>query len=237
MPDPDFRFKQFAVSHDRCAMKVGTDGVLLGAWASVEQCATLLDVGTGSGLIALMLAQRNRNAKVTAIDIDQNACLQARDNVDASPYTKRINVINTSFQQFALHPPRLYDLVVSNPPFFTRSLLPPDAGRADARHSVSLSLEALIRDAHRCLSPVGRLALILPADRLAEMKALSAHAGFMLRRLTGVVPSPGKPVRRLLAELSLSPGELEVTELLLEVSRHHYSPAYIELVRDFYLNL
>ncbi len=218
-------------------MKVGTDGVLLGAWASVDHGIHILDVGTGSGLIALMLAQRNMNAEVTAIDIDQNAFLQARDNVNASPYMKRINVINTSFQQFALHPPRLFDLIVSNPPFFSRSLLPPDAGRAHARHSVSLSLDDLLHGADRCLSPEGRLALILPADRLPELLQMSESRSFCLRRLTRVVPAPGKPVRRVLVELSRSEGMLEETQLLIEESRHHYTPEFAALVRDFYLNL
>lgn len=237
MSNPFFKFKQFTVYHDRCAMKVGTDGVLLGAWASVDGCTHLLDVGTGSGLIALMLAQRCRNAFVTAIDPDEDAIKQAEENVKASPFADRITVVGTRFQDYTIKTSRRFDLIVCNPPFFARSLLPPDAGRANARHSVSLSLEELMQGAHRCLSPEGHLALILPAERLVEMTALSAQLGFQLRRLTHVVPSSGKPVRRILAEFSRSPGEPVETELLLEVSRHHYSPAYIELVRDFYLNL
>ena len=237
MSNTSFKFKQFSVFHDRCAMKVGTDGVLLGAWASVDGCTHLLDVGTGSGLIALMLAQRNRDAFITAIEIDEDALQQAEENVKGSPFAERITVVGTRFQDFTVKSSKRFDLIVCNPPFFTRSLLPPDAGRANARHSVSLSLEELFQAAHRCLSPEGHLALILPTDRLTEMAALSEHFGFLLRRLTHVIPSPGKPVRRLLAEFSLTPGELVETELLMEVSRHHYSPAYIELVRDFYLNL
>ena len=237
MSNPFFRFKQFTIYHDRCAMKVGTDGVLLGAWVAADNCIHILDVGTGSGLIALMLAQRNMNAEVTAIDIDQNAFLQARDNVNASPYMKRINVINTSFQQFALHPPRLFDLIVSNPPFFSRSLLPPDAGRAHARHSVSLSLDDLLQGAECCLSQDGRLALILPAERLPELQQMSESHSFCLRRLTHVVPSPGKAAGRVLAELSRSEGMLEESQLLIEESRHHYTPQFTALVRDFYLNI
>ena len=237
MSNPSFEFKQFSVFHDRCAMKVGTDGVLLGAWASVDGCARLLDVGAGSGLIALMLAQRNRDAFITAIEIDEDALQQAEENVKGSPFAERITVVGTRFQDFTVKSSKRFDLIVCNPPFFTRSLLPTDAGRAKARHSVSLSLEELMQGAHQCLSPEGHLALILPPDRLAEMTMLSEHFGFQLRRLTHVVPSPGKPVRRILAEFSLSPGEPEETELLLEVARHHYSSAYIELVHDFYLNL
>ncbi len=237
MSNCSFRFKQFTICHDRCAMKVGTDGVLLGAWASMEGCNNLLDVGTGSGLIALMLAQRNRSAVVTAIDIDKEACQQAIENVEASPFSDRVTVEVSSFQKFKVDVAGRYDLIVSNPPFFTKSLLPPDAGRADARHSVSLSLRDLLQGAHQSLLPHGRVALILPADRLTELAALSNHFGFALRRLTHVVPAPGKPVRRILAELSPEMGGLEESELLIEEQRHHYSPAFTNLVRDFYLYL
>ncbi len=217
-------------------MKVGTDGVLLGAWATVKGCCNLLDVGTGSGLIALMLAQRNSNAVVTAIDIDEAACCQAIDNVKASPFAERVSVVQAAFQQFAGEAPNRYDLIVSNPPFFTRSLLPPDAVRADARHSVSLSLDALLQGAERCLSPKGHLAMILPSDRLTELVALSKAAGFALRRLTRVVTAPGKPVRRILVEFTKQPGGLEESELLIEEKRHHYSPQFTRLVADFYLD-
>lgn len=237
MSNSSFRFKQFTIFHDRCAMKVGTDGVLLGAWTSVDNCVHILDVGTGSGLIALMMAQRCPGAVVTAIDVDRECCRQAVENVEASPFHDRIAVKVSSFQQFAVSRADLYDLIVSNPPFFSRSLLPPDAGRAHARHSVSLSLDDLLHGADRCLSPDGRLALILPADRLPELLQMSESHSFCLRRLTRVVPAPGKPVRRVLVELSRSKGMLEESQLLIEESRHHYTPEFAALVRDFYLNL
>lgn len=238
MSNPYFRFKQFTVYHDRCAMKVGTDGVLLGAWASVEKATTALDVGTGSGLIALMLAQRNSRASVTAIDIDVKALAQAEENIKASPFSERIAVTHSAFQPFAIGCSASYDLIVSNPPFFTRSLLPPDAGRVHARHSVSLSLDELLQGSLRCLSPDGCLALILPAGRLGELVQRSATAGFTLRRLTYVFPVPGAPARRVLAELSLMQGPpVEETGLVIEEPGHRYSDAFTDLVRDFYLYL
>jgi tRNA1Val (adenine37-N6)-methyltransferase len=237
MSNPSFKFKQFTVFHDKCAMKVGTDGVLLGAWASVEGCSQLLDVGTGSGLIALMLAQRKRDAFITAIEIDEDACRQATDNVNASPFSARITVERSSFQQFTTTFRQQYDMVVSNPPFFKKSLLPPDPGKANARHSVSLSLDELLQGVKQSLKPYGRIALILPADRLTELVRLTHDTSLALRRLTHVVPAPGKAVRRILVELSPQTGELMETELLIEVSRHHYSPEFTRLVRDFYLHL
>lgn len=237
MADSAFRFKQFTVKHDRCAMKVGTDGVLLGAWASVKGCDNLLDVGTGSGLVAMMLAQRNSSAAITAIDIDEDAFIQAGENFALSPFSNRLNVVHAPFQEFVCKVPEQYDLIVSNPPFFANSILPPDAGRADARHSVSLTLEELIRGAYCGLMREGRLAMIIPFDRLTEVEQLSESAGFVMRRLTRVVPVSGKPAKRVLVELSKGQGILEESELLIEQSRHHYSPEFVRLVRDFYLAL
>ena len=127
-----FSFKQFTVRHDRCAMKVGTDGVLLGAWTNFDTCQSVLDVGTGSGLIALMAAQRNNSAEITAIEIDSEAAQQAKENAENSPFKERVSVFNVSLQEFAAKRHEMFDAIVSNPPFFTKSLLPPDTKRTDA---------------------------------------------------------------------------------------------------------
>ncbi|MDD3077376.1 MAG: methyltransferase, partial [Proteiniphilum sp.] len=156
--------------HDRCAMKVGTDGVLLGAWANAGRGKMILDVGTGTGLIALMMAQRYPGAAIRAIDIDRDAVAQARENVDDSPFADRMTVEQDDFRHYASACAEKFDLIVSNPPWFNRALLPPDAQRKTARHSISLTLTELLLSAANCLSPEGVLALILPYDQQKELE-------------------------------------------------------------------
>jgi tRNA1Val (adenine37-N6)-methyltransferase len=232
-----FRFKQFMVRQERCAMKVGTDGVLLGAWAGVEGCRRVLDVGTGTGLIALMLAQRNPDAAIEAIDMDESAYSQAKENVEASPFAGRIRVVHASFAAYAAEAGAAYDLVVSNPPYFVRSLKNPDAQRRTARHTDSLPLDELLSKGKDLLTSDGRLALILPAGREGELRHEAVAKGLNVTRLTSVVPVPGAGAKRILAELSASRFHSCPREhLLIEESRHRYSPAYVELTKDFYLN-
>lgn len=238
MSNPYFRFKQFAVYHDKCAMKVGTDGVLLGAWTSVESAADVLDVGTGTGLIALMIAQRNPLAEVIGVDVDASAVEQAKENIGNSPFADRISVELTDFRQFALQGTKRFDLIVSNPPFFSNSLLPPDTERANARHSVTLPLEDLLVSARNCLKSNGRLSLILPYDRHDELKRLSEKQAFFMKRKTIVFPLPDNEPKRIMAELSLRPvGGTAISSLIIEESRHRYTKDFSDLVSDFYLHL
>ena len=144
MPNPYFRFKKFTVYHDRCAMKVGTDGVLLGAWVNVSG-DNILDIGTGTGLISLMMAQRNEKAVIDAIDIDSDAVSQAKDNIGNSPFSNRINSWNASLQEFSSKVEKRYDVIVSNPPFFVQSLKSPNKERSVARHTDSLPVADLIK--------------------------------------------------------------------------------------------
>lgn len=211
-----FRFKQFTVDDALCAMKVGTDGVLLGAWAPLpegqlrkvekgeERFRKVLDVGTGSGLIALMIAQRMEDALVLGIDVDEGAVRQAEANFAASPWAKRLQVKQLSLQELAADESRwgTFDLIVSNPPYFVDSLKNPDAGRRLARHTDTLSLEALIAGAARLLTQDGTLALILPAEaeqrliRVAKENALSPYY------TTRVHTREGKPAKRVLMALA-----------------------------------
>lgn len=238
MSNPFFRFKQFTVHHDRCAMKVGTDGVLLGAWAEVGHCTEVLDVGTGTGLISLMMAQRNPTATFTAIDIDEQAVAQAYDNIINSPFADRMTVEQGDFRKYAPRKPVKFDLVVSNPPYFSNALLSPDPLRSGARHAVSLTISELMCASHRCLKQDGMLALILPFDQQEELMQTAATHGFFLKRLTIVHPLPEVPPKRLLTEWTLKQIEGPAqNSLIIERSRHQYSPEYIELVRDFYLYL
>lgn len=234
-----FRFKRFSVYHDRCAMKVGTDGVLLGAWTSVAQNKNMLDVGTGSGLIALMLAQRNELADITAIDVDNDAVVQAKENVTASPFNHRIEVVNISFRDFVEQTSVKFDGIVCNPPFFVNSLLPPDKRRSEARHAYSLPIEDLLFLSRQVISTHGKLSFIYPFERKSFLNGLIQETGWYIHRQTDVYPTPHSSPKRLLMELSLVPSEVGTIHkhLVIEMERHHYSDEFIQLAKDFYLYL
>ncbi|MDD5183719.1 MAG: methyltransferase [Paludibacter sp.] len=232
-----FRFKQFTVFHHLCAMKVGIDGVLLGIWASVENPQSVLDIGTGTGLIALMIAQRS-NAKIDAIDIDENAVLQAKENVSNSPWPDRIHVSETSLQNLAKNPVRLYDLIVSNPPFFINSTKTPTGNRTLARHTDSLSHEELIENATLLLKPTGRICIILPVNVGLHCIAFAVKKGLYCSKQCTVYPKPQASGKRLLLEFRKQQTEKEVSELVIETNeRYQYSPAFTELAKEFYLKL
>lgn len=238
MRNPFFRFKQFTVYHDKCAMKVGTDGVLLGAWVHGEDATRILDVGTGTGLIAMMIAQRFPSAKVKGLDIDEAAIEQANGNFGLSPFAERMEATLFDFNSFAHVSTVRYDLIVSNPPYFSDSLLPQERARTLARHAVSLTLDDLFSAARACLSDRGRLALIVPYEKSAELDSLCEKHCFYLHRKVWVYPLPGAAPRRLLLEVGLVPRELpQVSSMVIETSRHVYSPEFVDLVKDFYLYL
>lgn len=215
-------------------MKVGTDGVLLGAWVALRRDdRRLLDVGTGTGVIALMLAQRSPAACVTALDIDAACIAQARANADRSRWGERVETLCLPVQEYREDTP--FDLVVSNPPYYDRSLLPPDAGRTTARHTVALSYGELIAAACRLLAPEGRLAVILPAAE-SEWFRLQAHGRLSLRRLTEVWSTPRSGVKRCLMEFARGGGPAaESDRLVIGEAPDRFTEEYRRLTRDFYL--
>ena len=162
MPNPYFQFKQFTVRHDKCAMKVGTDGVLLGAWAPVQDVKRILDVGAGSGLISLQLAQRNPEAVITSVEIDPAAAAQAQENIQSSPWSNRMEVVCCDFRKY--HPEDKFDLIVSNPPYFVDALRCPDNQRCMARHTSELNYELLFGHSAHLLSEQGVISIIIPAE-------------------------------------------------------------------------
>lgn len=238
MANPYFQFKKFTIYHDKCAMKVGTDAVLLGAWADTTHCRNILDIGTGTGIIALMLAQRSL-AEIEAIDIDEEACVQAKENAAASSFAERIKVIHTSCAHFAAsNKQKRYDLIVSNPPYFINSLKCPDNQRTVARHTDTLLLSDLIREAQTLLSPTGRIALILPYERLDEVRELTSINHLNICRQTDVISTPGAVPKRLLVELSATEENTKKRDTLtIEEARHQYTPEYIALTKAFYLKM
>ena len=213
MPNPYFSFKQFTVYHDRCAMKVGTDGVLLGAWADVVSARNILDIGTGTGLISLMMAQRC-NARIRAVDIDADAVEQARGNVAASPWQDRIEVELQDICHFTSE--TLFDVIVSNPPYFTDSLKCPERQRNIARHTDLLDFDKLAESAARLLHSEGVLHL--------------SHQ-------TLIHTKPGTEPRRVLLAFKFSVDKCVTDDLTIELSRHVYSEEYIALTKEFYLKM
>ncbi len=220
-----FQFKQFTIEQEMCAMKVGTDGVLLGAWARGGQ--HVLDVGTGTGVIALMMAQRYSKAHVVAIDIDERAVLQARLNVSQSPFSGRVDVVQQALQEHQGE----YDAIVSNPPFFIDSLAAPDQQRNMARHTETLSYGELMQAAHRLLTDDGELSVVVPFDYRRRMEDEAVFVGFFPSRVCSVKTTERKPVRRYLLAFRKHPCQCEEEMLTIGDDR------YQQLTQDFYLNV
>jgi tRNA1Val (adenine37-N6)-methyltransferase len=230
-----FQFKQFRIEQENSALKVGTDGVLLGAWCDPAGAGSILDVGTGTGLIALMLAQRS-DAQITAIEIDQEACKDALQNFRNSPWSGRLSLYAGDFNVFRETHPFQLDLIVSNPPFFKKSLKPADRASSVARHDVSLSFLEIIRGSKRLLKDSGRLAVILPYEALDDFRETARMEGFYLSRKTNVIPKTGKPPKRVLLEFSAAPAYPEISDLIILCDQDNYSESFIELTKEFYLN-
>lgn len=237
MPNPYFRFKQFTVYHDRCAMKVGTDGVLLGAWSDVSEANTALDIGTGTGLIAMMIAQRNQYIVTDAIDIDRDAIEQAEENIRQSPFHSRIRCYQSSLQSFNGQCQKKYDAIVSNPPFFAQSLKSPDGGRTLARHTDSLQMEELMGISSDFLSDKGKLSIIYPFEYKELLVQQATKSGLYVSRITNVYPTPSSPAKRILMELSKNNLPQIESNLIIEKERHIYSDEFMALVKDFYLKM
>jgi tRNA1Val (adenine37-N6)-methyltransferase len=244
MGAPFFRFKQFTVWHDQCAMKVGTDGVLLGAWCPLpsraNECVRVLDIGTGSGLIALMIAQRlyvnHQDFSVIGIDIDAEAAQQSRINFERSPWSKHLQSEGCGLQNF--NKDNTFDLIVSNPPYFQNSLKNPNNARAAARHTDNLSYKELIFHASQMLTEHGILALVLPAEAEKEIIALGAEHHLQHTHISYVHPKPGKEVKRILIAFTKSKDTLFEpfsTHFYIESNDSPRSEEYKAMTKEFYL--
>ena len=230
-----FRFKQFAVHHECAAMKLGTDGVLLGAWADVTGARRVLDVGTGCGVIALMVAQRNNQAVVDAIDIDVDGVEESAQNFAASPWSERLNAFVADINDF--NPAEVYDHIVSNPPYFENGVLPPEASRRDARHTTTLTYDNLLCQSRRLLANGGMLSIITPADAHGSVIKAAAFHGMHIVRLTNVVPVAGHPAKRILWQLVAGSCDKDIVTdtLVIESAPGCFTDEYRRLTADFYL--
>lgn len=233
-----FRFQRFVVDDDQCGMKIGTDAVLLGAWCEVSASHRLLDIGTGSGIVALMLAQRTESwaAQVDAIDVEINAVNQAKSNVEQSPWPDRIKVDQFSLSEFRTDATENhFDHCVCNPPYFENSMPSGEPRKRVARHVDDLTRESLFWNTRQLLRPEGRLSLVLPFEQRESTTELALAHDFYLSRETLVRPMPGKPFKRVLLEFSLNECEPIFEELIVEIQRHDFSPEYASLTRGFHL--
>jgi tRNA1Val (adenine37-N6)-methyltransferase len=233
MANDYFNFKKFTVCQDRCSFKVGTDGVLLGAYAHTGGAGRILDVGTGSGLIAIMLAQRT-TAEIVALEPDHESFLQACDNVNRCSWNTRIKVLNTDFQGFS--DDRNFDLIITNPPFFADSLKNPDPRKSASRHNASLPPEDILAGSDKLLNAHGSLQIILPFAEGIIFIAKARDYGFHCNTILNIKSLPGTEVKRVILGFSRKAGVIAEKELIIEKgARHEYSEDYINLTKEFYL--
>ncbi|MCQ2193645.1 MAG: tRNA1(Val) (adenine(37)-N6)-methyltransferase [Paludibacteraceae bacterium] len=235
MSNTYFQFKQFRVEQEKCAMKVGTDGVLLGAWADVASASRILDIGTGTGLISLMLAQRQPGAQITAIEIDEAATQQAQENFDLSPWTDRLTCLHISLQNFLKEEGARFDAIVSNPPYFNNSLKNPDKQRSTARHTDTLSYAELMQ-ASSLLTERGHLSVILPTQAEEEILDAARQAHLHCSRKTDVRPKIEAAPKRILLEFRKDFTTTNKSELTIEIERHVYTPEFKQMTEAFYLD-
>ena len=230
-----FQFKQFKIIQEKSAMRVGTDAVLLGAWATVSGAARILDIGTGTGVIAIMLAQRS-DAEITGIEIEKNATEEALANVRHSPWPGRLKILHTSFQEIIKSSNEQFDLIVSNPPFFINAKRPYNHNLAIARHSEKLTLHELAKGVDKLMNPDGRLAMILPVFAAKICIPLAEKYELHLSRLTEVQPNEAKPPHRYLMEFCKKSSKLHKESIAIRnASNDDFTEAYKRLTRDYYL--
>lgn len=235
MPNDYFQFKQFTVHQDRCAMKVGTDSVLIGALAQIEGASRLLDVGCGTGVVSLILAQRSAEAAVTGIELDKEAALQAAENVSASSWSHRINIVAANFNHYSF--PHRFDAIVSNPPFFQQDLKCPDVRRNMARHTDTLTFDALLRGVAACLAAGGLFSVIIPTSVQRQFVDTALIYGLFVQCATTVYTKLSKQPKR--AVLILTDHKVDTTQrsLVIHEERGNYSDDFKELMDAYYLHL
>ncbi|MBP8033372.1 MAG: methyltransferase [Bacteroidia bacterium] len=237
MPGTSFAFKQFIIKQDKCAMKVGTDAVLLGAWVIPNGSKQILDIGTGTGVVALMLAQKTE-AHIDAIDIDENAFIQAKQNVSESKFANQVSVIHSSLQDYSKITSNKYNLIVTNPPYFEQSLKSSDEQRSFARHADVLPFEELIEGVTKLLDQKGKFCLILPTLEAEKFRAMAQKKGLFLSKLLRVKSKVNKDTdKRHLMQFEFTPTEFSEQTIAIELDeRHHYTDEYKEMTKDYYLN-
>lgn len=233
-----FLFKQFQVHQDRCAMKIGTDGVLLGAWTSLEhQPRSILDIGAGTGVIALMLAQRSSADTIDGIEIDEDAYVQCVENFEASDWADRLFCYHAALDEFVDEIDDKYDLIVSNPPFYSEIVPSGNESRDIARQSQSLPFEELLNTVVKLLSENGTFSTIIPFREEERFLELASVIDLYPKRLMRIKGNPTSDIKRSLLELQLGKTSIDIENLTIESARHQYTKEYIALTKDYYLKM
>ena len=229
-----FNFKKFSIHQNNAAMKIGTDGILIGAWVNISKKFKGLDIGSGTGIITIMLCQRNLNLELDSIELSQSAVMDAKINIENSNWSNRIKLFHQDLKDF--HPDSNYDLIVSNPPYFKKSLQPSNSERSKARHQNDLKLEDILKFSNQNLTKDGSLNIILPFEQKKEAIEFAKKHGLNAIRECAVYPKPNKAPHRILIEFSRSENKQLIKESLVieEAGRHNYSEDYKKLTREFY---
>ncbi|MEO8415902.1 MAG: methyltransferase [Ginsengibacter sp.] len=240
MPNQYFQFKKFMVQQDKCSMKVCTDSCLFGAWVAHKTVRKLitpkrvLDIGTGTGLLSLMLAQKI-TAQIDAVDIDSKACMQARENFHASPWSEHLQVFNSGIQEWAA--PGKYDLIISNPPFYENDLLPKDTGKNISKHSAVLSLNELLIIAGTLLSDNGNFAVLLPWHRAKGFESAALAGSFFITEKTEVRPTPRHDYFRTMLILQKHATIINQSRMSIKDNSNEYTQEFVDLLKDYYWHL
>ncbi|WP_418511035.1 tRNA1(Val) (adenine(37)-N6)-methyltransferase [Corallibacter sp.] len=233
-----FHFKQFTVHQDRCAMKIGTDGVLLGAWSSLEhQPFSILDIGAGTGILSLMLAQRSQAEIIDAIEIDDEAYEQCVDNFEQSPWGDRLFCYHASLDEFTEEIEDTYDLIISNPPFYSENYKTDNQQRDLARFQDAMPFDHLLNSASKLLSENGVFSVVIPHQEEKHFIELASKVALYPNNILHVKGTPDSEIKRSLIDFSFKKSTINTSELIIETSRHNYTEAYKKLTKDFYLKM
>ena len=234
-----FQFKQFKIEQDKCAMKIGTDGILLGAWATIDpQPFSVLDIGAGTGVIALMLAQRSFAELIDALEIEENAYEQCVDNFENSDWGDRLFCYHAALDEFAEEMEgETYDLIISNPPFYDENFTSTEENRNLARFTEALPFEDLVKYSAQLLAEKGKFCTIIPHKNEEELIQLASKEKLFPQKITRVRGHKNSPIKRSLLQFGFEQTTLETSELIIEIERHIYTEDYKNLVKDFYLKM
>ncbi|ARV10042.1 tRNA (adenine-N(6)-)-methyltransferase [Winogradskyella sp. PC-19] len=233
-----FKFKEFSINQDRSAMKIGTDGVLLGAWTSIRnQPFSILDIGAGTGILSLMLAQRSNAQVIEAIEIDDNAYEQCADNFENSPWSDRLFCYHASLLEYTEEIEEQYDIIICNPPFYSEDYKTEKISRDLARFQDAMPFEHLIFSVSQFLAEGGVFSVVIPNKEEEKLVELASKVGLSPKRILHVKGNPEAEVKRSLIEFSFNDEELKTSELIIENDRHNYTEDYINLTKDFYLKM